>query len=73
MTLGESGAACRPTAVPDGVTCPPLPHSASAGPLRTEPCQCGDDITAPRDDPAPWVWQHNQTPHHMAWRLRNRL
>jgi len=75
MTYGMSGAAQRPTTGPEPtVTCPEVLHDTStAGPLRIEPCLCGGTITAPRDDPAPWVRVHNDGHVHMAWRGRNGL
>lgn len=74
MTLGMSGACQRPTTVPESVTCPDVPHGTStAGALRSEPCLCGQLITAPWNEPRDWVYAHNQTFEHMAWRRRHQL
>jgi hypothetical protein len=58
MTVhGNSGAAQRP-------------ETPTAGPMRTEPCACGGEIRAPRNEPAPWVREHNEGSRHMEWRAR---
>ena len=75
MTLGLSGATQRPTIGPEPtVTCPEVLHDTStAGPLRIETCACGGEIRAPRNDPAPWIRQHNEGSLHMGWRGRHGL